>query len=452
MGQISMEKSQPAGSVLSGNQHQGHSARSVAKRLNDDGIPGPQGAAWGFSTIYGNRQRGTGILNNELYIGRVIWNRLRYVKDPDTGKRISRLNPEDQWVRVEAPELRIVDQEMWDAYRKVQGDIVPHSQLFRYNRPKNLLSGLMKCGCCGGGVIIVGTNQLGCANRRNKGTCDNHLTIKRETVEERVLGALQEHLMDDDLCQVFCKEFTRRMNELRAQHNASLDGYRAEYRQMEREREKIIKAITDGVDATLFVSKSKTVQRRIEELEAILSAAKEEPLRLHPNMGTRYKEAIKNLIVSLNSDSSRMQASAILRSLVDYVLFTPHPTEGRLVIDLVGDLAGILAIASNGDKKAVSAELSELQPVQTDEAAATLGNTKAPISGGLDASLLALVAGERFARQSTNEDGGFNKVDQTTQVNSPESSGNGKTPPKRGFHILPALVAGTGFEPVTFRL
>ena len=28
------------------------------------------------------RPRGTGILNNELYIGRLVWNRLRYVKDP----------------------------------------------------------------------------------------------------------------------------------------------------------------------------------------------------------------------------------------------------------------------------------------------------------------------------------------------------------------------------------
>ena len=45
--------------------------------------------------IAGNAARGTGILNNELYIGRLVWNRLRYVKDPSTGKRVSRLN--DAW-------------------------------------------------------------------------------------------------------------------------------------------------------------------------------------------------------------------------------------------------------------------------------------------------------------------------------------------------------------------
>jgi site-specific DNA recombinase len=52
----------------------------------------------GTITIHGNRQRGTGILNNELYIGRFVWNRLRYIKDPEAGKRVSRLNPESEWI------------------------------------------------------------------------------------------------------------------------------------------------------------------------------------------------------------------------------------------------------------------------------------------------------------------------------------------------------------------
>ena len=40
------------------------------------------------STINGNAKRGTGLLNNELYVGRLIWNRLRYMKDPSTGRLI----------------------------------------------------------------------------------------------------------------------------------------------------------------------------------------------------------------------------------------------------------------------------------------------------------------------------------------------------------------------------
>ena len=70
----------------------GKSPRAIAKALNGEAIPGPSGGSWGPSTINGNAPRGTGMLNNQLYIGRLIWNRLRYLKDPTTGKRRSCLN------------------------------------------------------------------------------------------------------------------------------------------------------------------------------------------------------------------------------------------------------------------------------------------------------------------------------------------------------------------------
>jgi DNA invertase Pin-like site-specific DNA recombinase len=65
----------------------GKSPKRIATELNAEGISAPTGGEWGFCTINGNAKRGTGILNNELYIGRLVWNRQRFVKDPDTGKR-----------------------------------------------------------------------------------------------------------------------------------------------------------------------------------------------------------------------------------------------------------------------------------------------------------------------------------------------------------------------------
>ena len=82
----------------------GKAPQAIAKQLNKEAIAGPSGTAWGPSTIHGNPDRGTGILNNELYIGKLVcWNRLRYIKDPETGKRVSRLNPESEWITQEVP-------------------------------------------------------------------------------------------------------------------------------------------------------------------------------------------------------------------------------------------------------------------------------------------------------------------------------------------------------------
>jgi hypothetical protein len=91
----------------------GQSSRTIAMTLNREGVSGPQGSKWGLSTIHGNPKRGVGILNNELYVGKLVWNRLRYINDPDTGKRVSRLNPESEWVIQDVPELRIVEQDVW---------------------------------------------------------------------------------------------------------------------------------------------------------------------------------------------------------------------------------------------------------------------------------------------------------------------------------------------------
>jgi hypothetical protein len=98
----------------------GVSPKQIAKNLNREGIAGPFGGAWSPSTIHGNHQRGTGILNNELYVGRLVWNRLRYLKNPDTGKRVSRLNPTSEWMTTNVPELRIVPDDLWTAAKSRQ--------------------------------------------------------------------------------------------------------------------------------------------------------------------------------------------------------------------------------------------------------------------------------------------------------------------------------------------
>ena len=60
-------------------------------------------------------QRGTGIIQNELYAGRLVWNKVRMIKDPDTGKRLSRPNAKNDWQTTDVPDLRIISQKVFDA-------------------------------------------------------------------------------------------------------------------------------------------------------------------------------------------------------------------------------------------------------------------------------------------------------------------------------------------------
>ena len=93
----------------------GKTPRQIAGALNAEHIPPPRGTRWNASTINGNATRGHGLLLNPIYAGRLIWNRVRMVRDPDTGRRVSRPNPESEWQTADVPELAIVDAETWQA-------------------------------------------------------------------------------------------------------------------------------------------------------------------------------------------------------------------------------------------------------------------------------------------------------------------------------------------------
>ena len=327
----------------------GKSPTAIAHALNKRNIPGPAGKAWGPSTINGNWRRGTGILNNELYIGRLVWNWLAYIKNPDTGKRVSRLNKKSALIITDVPELRIIDQDLWERVKERQQDLRKLPSFHERQRPRMLLSYLLKCSCCGGGFSKVSQTHYGCSTARNKGTCDNRLTVRQEMLEGLVIGALQSRLMDPALLAEFCDEYTRHMNRLRTERNASLGAARGELARLAKQRENIIQAIKDGVPATEVKDDLARVVMRREELQTLLAGTKEEPVLLHPIMAAEYHRQVANLAQVLNQEENRPEAADILRSLVERIELRPNK-QGKLEIDLYGDLAGILSLAGKKDR------------------------------------------------------------------------------------------------------
>ncbi len=325
----------------------GKSPLLIAKELNQEGVVSPSGLGWGPTTFYGNRDRGTGILNNELYIGTLVWNRLRYIKDPETGRRVSRLNPESQWVKTPVPEMRIVDQELWNKVKVMQGEIKKqHKEFWGKRRPSNLFSNMIKCGCCGGGFSKLSNKDLGCSAAKNKGTCSNTLTMPQDKLEEAILKALEEHLMAPELCQAFCDEYTRHVNKLRMEHNAKVSGYKAELAKLYKVRDRIVRAVSEGWETIDMKEQLHNGAVRRAELEKLLEDPKEEPVLIHPSMGTRYRKEIQSLIEMLHKGEHRQEAIILIRKLVQKIVIAPkEDDEKELAIDLYGDLAGILNMA-----------------------------------------------------------------------------------------------------------
>jgi hypothetical protein len=98
----------------------GRTPRAIERDLNRDKVSPPRGRQWNASTINGEASRGTGVIRRELYVGQLVWSKVRMVKDLDTGKRVSRPNPQADWQIVEVPDLAIIPREQFDAAQGVK--------------------------------------------------------------------------------------------------------------------------------------------------------------------------------------------------------------------------------------------------------------------------------------------------------------------------------------------
>jgi DNA invertase Pin-like site-specific DNA recombinase len=343
----------------------GVSPKAIAKRLNSEHVSGPGGGTWGPSTIHGHAGRGTGILNNELYIGCLVWNRQRYIKDPDTGRRVSRRNPPATWITTPVPAQRIISDELWQSAKARQAEtrhlLPPGTNLGRVRRPTYLFSGLTKCGVCGSGFTMFSKSRLACCGARDRGICTNGLTIRREEVERRVLKAMAERLWNQELFEEFCQEFTRERNRLHGEATAAAAAALHEQGAVQREIAKAVHWVThewNGEKDALADSvrtELATLERRKGELAAIVEAAQRaqhaRPL-LHPEMGKLYRDWVIEARDGLNDADRRTGATAALRAMVEEIVLTPEGEQ--LGIVLKGDLAAMLAAAS---PKAESSEM-----------------------------------------------------------------------------------------------
>jgi DNA invertase Pin-like site-specific DNA recombinase len=183
--------------------------KSIAAQLNEDGVPAPHDGGKGHK-----RNRGWGhttirhMLRNENYIGVWIWNRNKFQQIPGTRSYRHVPRPEKEHVRKEIPELRIIPQDLWERVqakikkRKLDGGSPAGSTK---DRRGSILSGLMRCGACGGsfGVISRVTKDgasytnFGCLANRSRGDaiCANVRTVSERKLTQAVLSVLQDRLL-----------------------------------------------------------------------------------------------------------------------------------------------------------------------------------------------------------------------------------------------------------------
>lgn len=281
----------------------------IADKLDAMGIPSPKGGKWSSESI-------PGILDNEHYLGKVVWNKRAHVRKVVDGEVVlSRPNAEEYMV-YEGKHPAIIEQELWDAVHAKRGTIPPNKKAHNFSNP---LAGLLYCRKCGK-IMTRRTYRdaegnercaprVACSNQRNCRTASSTL----DDVLEEVVKVLREAIADfeiriehgpDDSMEIhrqMVERLEKRLRELRELEIAQWD-----------EKTK------GGMPAHVFERLNSDTLRQIEEAERALHEAVNDlpdPVDLQEKV-TTFHTALETL---LNPEAPAREKNALLKQCIERI-------------------------------------------------------------------------------------------------------------------------------------
>jgi DNA invertase Pin-like site-specific DNA recombinase len=322
----------------------GASSRQIADELNSQKVPSPRGGTWAHSALYPDA-KGVGMLGNPIYNGRQVWNRTAWVKDPATGRRRRTMRPLSEWVIIESPELRIIDDATWKACearaRSAKRDTAAKQSSGKGpggRGPKFLFSGLLKCGVCGGAYVIQGRKDYGCATHQNRGAsvCSNGLKVRRSTIEQVLLAGVKNSLLSDDAYRTFELEARALLKQAKPDPAAA----RRRLNEARKELDNLMAAIRAGiVTPTTKAALQQAEQQASDAQDELLAIERFEPTQILP----RAREIYRDMVARLEAVEDVTAAREALRSLIGDVRLVPE--NGTLTAEMQNaGLAGVLQI------------------------------------------------------------------------------------------------------------
>lgn len=323
----------------------GDSPMSISARLNAESVKPPRGALWHPAAIAGSN--GFGILVNPIYAGVVVYGRTRVVLDPKT--RTKRMKPgREAPLRVDAPHLRIIPAELWDA---VQDQLAkrrsPRPE--RQRRPKHILSGLGKCGVChDGNWIMSRANYWGCSHAARGKACSNRRLIQTKDYEAMVLEGLKAQMLAPEAVKAYVQEYHREHARLTAESGKARGQLTRQLADAERKLANLVAAIADGGGAfselrNAMANARETRDRLAQELASIDALP---VLQLHPGLADRYRREVEELEMLLADEATKLEAMPRIRALIAKIIVNPSDAKRGVVVDVRRKVDEMVKLAS----------------------------------------------------------------------------------------------------------
>jgi DNA invertase Pin-like site-specific DNA recombinase len=318
----------------------------ICRQLNLENVPWPHcyHGKWGVDAV-------KRILHNEKYRGIMVWNMSSQPKNPQTGQAVKRLKPSQEHVRVDAPHLRIVSDQLWDRVASRLKELNEKNVgrlLGGFNRAKDRqypYSGLLFCGVCGSRMKIDGkhgSSMYTCPNHRVRRGCTNAFRIREDRAADQITDALTTQLLvPETMNYLVSAVFTELTEALKQQkHELSEDGVQ-ELERAYREGTKKVEHLIDAIENSGLESLStrlrvlESEQKRLEDKLKAQRNARTVKVAL-ADVQALVERSVTTLLDVLKTDVAL--ARQVLQDHVKKLMLYPSEFGGKPVFEVVGEL------------------------------------------------------------------------------------------------------------------
>jgi site-specific DNA recombinase len=340
----------------------GQSMKAIAHQLNVERLPfpakdtkrGPARRGWAVSTIHT-------ILRNEKYAGDWVWNKTRFLKDPDSGRRRPIPRPQTEWIRQERPKLRIVDEDLWHTVHTRLAEIRSQFGAGPGRPPRNgakpvysrhLLSGLLRCVCGArmsaqtakrrrrGNVYAYGWYRCGFARDKGPTVC-THRTWYRQTRLEEALIAKYREAMTPAMVTTLVNLVNDELEKMTKQQDSRRDAVKTELLRLEREAGNLVRFLAAGGESMSVRDELNTIERSLQALRYELTQGDRvgvSRLRVDPEWVERRLARLDEV---LRSGDVREATAEIRKHLDGELIVKPLPSSlGQRRAEITGRVRG----------------------------------------------------------------------------------------------------------------
>lgn len=289
---------------------------SIARALNDRGVPPP--AAGKRGTGSWSRSQVRSMLMNERYRGVVTWGRSHKTYRGGTKVRVSK--PACEVLRIEVPELAIVDDALWEKTRErvAKNRKLYKNASFRNREPRHLLTGLARCAECGGPIRADSAKWGGktiklyaCKYNRSRGrsVCTNGLRRPVEEVDAAIIDHVRRNILSEAVVIEVVREIRHRLKERSKTTGPDLAKLEEQARKLRNEIGNLGEAIAAMGGSPSLTEKLAERESRLKRIEGQIEAAqpRRTPWRRRPT-GWRQRRR-SGRASSERSSSESLQAS-----------------------------------------------------------------------------------------------------------------------------------------------